>query len=334
MGKNSAHLARLSGECLLPVCVCLAIFPQAEFAQTSRSQSMSPAEAAIERFRKGARYQSPPTEFLSSGHIVEEELEPFGPALRREPAPVREEIVRLLADLGKRADPLYQQGGQLIREPYIVSLLVHEGLLRPDAGREASLTAMQECVQAKLLQPYGKVLDDDLEAHPGATAFLLIAKAKPGEAEGIVRTLREQPRWSKEPNARIAAAALGDTAIEKEYEAAFVSAADGEEKARQAHILGLIGTESALRTLARGLRSDLVIDKPQLYFKRSVRVDVLEALGYNFPEDTALYPSQIHDDSGYQRAEEFCEQRLGVRWTEPRPAFLTIAGYPIPPRND
>ncbi|HEY3841510.1 MAG TPA: hypothetical protein VGL72_33300, partial [Bryobacteraceae bacterium] len=96
---------------------------------------MSPADAAIERFRKGERYQPPPSAFLSSGHIIEEELEPFGPALRREPSSVREEIVRLLADLGKRADPLYPLGGQLIRDPNIITLLANEGLIREDGAR-------------------------------------------------------------------------------------------------------------------------------------------------------------------------------------------------------
>lgn len=295
---------------------------------------MSPAETAIERFRKGERYQPPPSDFLSSGRIVEEDLEPFGPALRREPPAVREEIIRLLTDLGMRADPLYRKGGKLIREPYVISLLVNEGLLKADAGREASLAALQELVPIRLLQPREKALVRDLETYPSATAFLLIAKVKPTEAAPIVRTLREAPRWSTEPSARIAAAALGDKMIEAEYDAAFVSAAEAEEKARLAHILGLIGTESALRTLAGGLRTDLVIDKPQSYFKRSVRIDILEALSYNFPEQLALFRSQIEDDSGYERAEQFCANRLGVTWNRPRPPYLTVAGYPFPPRND
>src|SRR5579871_1765119 len=119
MGNHST-LARFGGQCFLLACLSWSAL---------RSQNvMSPAEAAIERFRKGERYQPPPKDFLASGHIVEEALEPFGPALRSEPSPVREEIVRLLADLGKRADPLYPKGGQLIRDPYIISVLVNEGL--------------------------------------------------------------------------------------------------------------------------------------------------------------------------------------------------------------
>ncbi len=294
---------------------------------------MSPAEAAIERFRKGERYQPPPQEFLSSGHIVEEALEPFGPALRSEPSPVREEIVRLLTDLGKRADPLYAQGGQLIRESYIITLLVNEGLLRVDGARAEAMAALQAFVPASLLMPYHSILTRELEYRPMTAGFLLIAKAKPAEAETVVRTLRGTPRWAKDPDARIAAAALGDAALETEYAVRFTSANDPEVTAQEAHTLGLIGTESALRTLASALRTSLVIDKPQAYFRRSVRLDILEALSYNFPDEPALFTTQIHDDSGYEKAEQFCTERLGVTWKEPRPRFLTIAGYPMPPRE-
>jgi len=295
---------------------------------------MSPAEAAIARFRSGERYQPPPSAFLSSGHIRAEDLQPFGDALRVERPTVGEGIVRLLADLGQRADPLYAQGGQLIREPYILTLLVDEGLIKDDLGRQASLSALQEFAPANLLKPYGRALKRDLEEHPCATAFLLIAKAKPAGAGALVGELRATPRWSKEPNARIAAAALGDTAIEKGYVAVFDAATSGEEKARAAKVLGLIGTETALKALASALRSDLTIDRPDLYFKRSVRVDILEALSYNFPGEPALYESQINDDSGYERAERFCETRLGVSWKQPRPPYLKIGGYPIPVPRD
>ncbi|HEY3836903.1 MAG TPA: hypothetical protein VGL72_10045, partial [Bryobacteraceae bacterium] len=183
-----------------------------------------------------------------------------------------------------------------------------------------------------LLKPYGKGFTRELEYRPMTAGFLLIAKAKPPEAEPVVRTLRETPRWSKDPNARIAAAALGDTELEKECEARFTLTSDPQVKAEAAHTLGLIGTEPALRALASELRTGLVIDKPEAYFKRSVRVDILEALSYNFPDEPALYTTQIHDDSGYERAEQFCQKRLGVSWDHPRPPFLTIGGYPLPPR--
>ena len=291
---------------------------------------MSQAETEIERFRQGERYQPPPPVYLSSGGIREEELMPFAAALRQESAAVREEIVRLLADLGKRSDPLYPIGGQLIREPRIISILIDDGLSRDDLGREASLTALQELAPPRLLLPHGRALTHDLETSPATTAFLLLAKAKPAGAAPLVRKLLGTPRWLKELNARVAMAALGETAIEKEYADAFTSAANGKDKANAARILGLIGTETALRTLASELRTDSIIDEPALYYERSVRVDILQALSYNFPEEVALYETQIHDDSGYERAERFCEARLGVKWMHPRPPYLKVQGYPVP----
>jgi hypothetical protein len=287
------------------------------------------AEAAIAQFRKGVRYQPPPTAFLKEEKLLAEELEPFGPALRRETGPVREQIVRLLADAGKRTDPLYQAGGQMIRQPRIIAMLAEDGLFHEDLGREAALVAMIQYVPAELLKPYAKMLTNDLKERPGTTAFLLIAKAKPAEAVPVVRKLMSAPRWPKELNARVAAAALWDKEIEKEFIDAFRNATDPKEKARLAKVLGWIGTDAALRVLADAMRNDLVIEMPRVS-RRSVRLDVLAALSHNFPDQEVLYESQLFDDSGYEQAEAFCEQRFGTKWDQPRPPFLTVMGYPIP----
>lgn len=287
------------------------------------------AEAAIAQFRKGVRYQPPPTAFMTECNLLVEELEPFGPALRREAGTVREQIVRLLADAGKRTDPMYPVGGQMIRQKRIVAMLVEDGLIHEDLGREAALGAMQQYVPAEFLKPHGKALSIDLKERPGTTAFLLIAKAKPPEAVPVVRKLMAAPRWPKELNARVAAAALGDEGIEKEFIDSFREAEDPKEKARLAKVLGWIGTDAALRALAGAMRTDLVIEMPRVS-RRSVRLDVLAALSYNFPDQEVLYESQLFDDSGYEQAEAFCEQRFGTKWDRPRPPFLTIMGFPIP----
>jgi len=290
---------------------------------------MSKAEAEIDKFRRGERYQPPPRTFLVQGVEREKDLAPFGPALREESAYVREQIVALLADLGKRVDRLFPAGGELVREPTIISILIANGLTKNDLGREASLLCLQQLVPVAFLKPYEKSLTDDFQAHPSSTAFLLMAKLKPASMILLVRKLFALPRWSKELEARVAAAALGDHTIEKEYIERFVSTSVPEEKARLARILGLIGTEVSLRTLAAGLRTDLVIDK-MMAFKRSVRLDVLQALSYNFPEQTIFYENQINDDGDYARAEKFCEERWAIKWDGPRPSYLKISGYPIP----
>lgn len=62
---------------------------------------------------------------------------------------------------------------------------------------------------------------------------------------------------------------------------------------------------------------------------RSQRLDILPALQLAFPEEPALYPNTIRDDSGYAAAEAFVEKRLGVKFTSPRPPFLTQNGRPF-----
>ena len=307
-----------------------ALLSGAHPAVAGKGKKMSQAaEAAIVQFRKGVRYQPPPTAFLKEGKLLLEEMEPLGPALRREAGPVREQIVRLLADAGKRTDPLYPAGGQMIRQPRIVAMLAEDGIAHEDLGREAALDALQQYVPVECLKPYGKVLTNDLKERPGTTAFLLIAKVKPAEAVPVVRKLMAAPRWPKEVNARVAAAALGDAGIEKEFVDAFRDAAEPKEKARLAKILGWIGTDAALRALAEAMRTDLVIEMPRVS-RRSVRLDVLAALSYNFPDQEVLYESQLFDDGGYEQAEAFCQQRFGTKWDRPRPPFLTTMGYPIP----
>lgn len=295
----------------------------------NKGETMLQAERVITQFQKGVTYQPPPTTFMDQGKVLDQELPPFESALFRESAQVREQIVRLLADLGKRTDPLYSKGGQLIRHPQIITLLTQEALVKDDLGREAALDAMQLYVPASFLKPYGLVLSADLKKFPGPTAFLLIAKFKPADAKEVVEKLIATPRWENELKARIAAAALGDKAIEQEYIEAFKAEAEPEEKANLARTLGWIGTPDALSTLAQAMRTELVIEMPQV-MRRSVRLDVLAALSYNFPEAQELFESQILTDSDYDQAEKFCERQFGTKWDNPRPPFLTVMGFPVP----
>jgi hypothetical protein len=290
---------------------------------------MSQADAAIERFRKGERYQPPPVGFLSQGRLLSEELTAFGPALRKESAGVREQIVALLSDAGQRADPLYETGGAVLRVPGIISMLVQDGLSKDDLGREAALTTLQDLVPVTFLKPHEKALTADLDERPGPTAFLVVAKTKPAGAAPVVRKLMGSPRWAKEEKAKVAAAALGNVGFEKEFSEPFVETGDPKEKARLARILGWIGTESALRTLASEFRTDLVIDQVGIA-RKSVRLDILAAVRYNLPEETVLYENRINNDNGYAQVERFFEQRFGVSWSKPRPPYLKIMGYPIP----
>ncbi|MCK7510883.1 MAG: hypothetical protein MZV70_46975 [Desulfobacterales bacterium] len=66
-----------------------------------------------------------------------------------------------------------------------------------------------------------------------------------------------------------------------------------------------MGTPRSLKALAGLLRSPLVIHVPGL-FDKSVRLNVLDALSYNFPDQPVLYANNIITKEDYTAAERFC----------------------------
>ncbi len=116
------------------------------------------------------------------------------------------------------------------------------------------------------------------------------------------------------------AAALGDAELEKEFADAFVRENDPVEKGRLARVLGFIGTQTALAALASEMRTDLIDGMPMVSL-RSVRLDIVAALSFAFPDKPFFYNNAIMDDSGYERVEKFCETTFGVRWKKESPRF-------------
>jgi len=303
---------------------------QAPAQQTKVRNEMTQAETVLDRLRRGERFR-PPAPALFPGGLAEKDLDLFAAALETDPAPVREQIVRLLADYAYRSDPLFRSGGQIFRDERIIAILAGQGLAQPGVARDAALEALQTYVAAGLLQPHAATLTANLQRFPDTTALLLIAKVKPAEATTLVTRLLATSHWSKEEATRVAAAALGDRGIEKQFTDQFVAAQDGEEKSRLAKTLGWIGTPGALAALAGQMRTDAFFEVP-MSFRRSVRLDIMAALSYNFPDLVLLYENSVRTDADYARVEQFCEERFATRWDRPRPPFLTILGYPIPPR--
>ena len=64
--------------------------------------------------------------------------------------------------------------------------------------------------------------------------------------------------------------------------------------------------------------------------EKSVRLNVLEALLYNFPDQPVLYPNNINSEADYTAAERFCTATLGVVYRNPPPPFLKYRAFPIP----
>ena len=241
---------------------------------------------------------------------------------RKAPEEERERLVNGLADVGRLGDPLHQQGVKLLRDPGAIAVLVEEGLKRAGTARDAALDALLEGVPPPMLKPHGQALAADLKARPGTTALLVAAKAKPAEARPVVEALAPG-----DEAVEIARAALGDAAVEQRFIREFLDAREPKRKAALSKTLGHVGTPAALKALASEMRTDLVVEMPRV-LRRSVRVDIVAALSFAFPDKPFLWDNAVTDDAGYARIEAFCEQTFGTRWTKPRPAFLWIQGFP------
>lgn len=287
------------------------------------------AQEYVAAFRRGERFAPPAAGLFSNSQPDAVALQTLAKALVEEPGPVRAEVVALLVDMSEQTDPLTPKGAEVVRNPQIIALLVNEGLAKPDAGREAAMDALRKLATYDVLSKSADAFSKALETNPTDDAFLLVAKAKPKNAKAAVEKLAQNDRWKENENLKIARAALGAQSLENEFLAAAESANDGPSLARALGPLALIGTPKCLRAVAERLRTPLTIDKKGAYIK-AVRLNVLDALLYNFPDQPELYPNNIHSEEDYAAAEQFCTRTFGVMYTTPPPPFLTYRGYPIP----
>ncbi len=291
---------------------------------------MTEIKEQIKKFRSGEEFDGDVSMYISNGRPDSDAVNQFREALPKEDDAVREQIFRLIAEIGKETDPLYEKGGGLIRDRSIINILVDDGLSRVGSAMEFCLDQLQYSVPPATLHEYGEALTNDLKRSPDATLLLVIAKAKPSEAREPVDKLMENPGWAKELETRIAAAALGNREIDSEFIRTFLETKDPREKADFARYLGFIGTPEALKALASEMRTDMVLEMTGVS-RRSVRIFIIEGLHYNFPDKTFLYDNAVNSDEDYARIEKFCEDEFGVTYTRERPPFLWIQGFPSEP---
>jgi hypothetical protein len=284
----------------------------------------------LESARAGRAFAGRLEDLIGPDHgLAPAAVDVFDESLRAPAEPGRAKMAELLIDAARRADPLYAQGGNLIRDERAVDLLAGPCLLRRDGARVDCLDALLASVPAPLLHQRGALLVESLKRFPDETAFLLVAKAKPEQGAEVVDALARSAEWTDTVAAQIARAALGDRDVERRFVEEFVRESDPRQKEQRARWLGYIGTPAAQRTLASEMRSPLVFENPNV-LRRSVRLALLEALRQSFAVEPSLLETQIEDDEGYARAERFLERALGVTFESPRPPFLKIEGFPAP----
>lgn len=305
----------------------------AEGYKTKGTTMSRNAQDYISAFERGEEFRPPSKGVFTNGRPDDGALEVLGKKLEVGSPSVRENIVKLLIDMGRSTDPLTARGAEVLRHPQIIALLAGPGLARLDLGREAAMGALRKLVPPRDLAPVGALLKNALAKAPTEEALLLVAKAKPAGADDIVEKLRSLPRWQRVEALRIAHAALGSTADEDQFLAAAAAATTGEDLAMAVGPLGLIGTPRSLKLLGELLRTPLSIEIPGSMpgGVKSVRLNVLDALLYNFPEQPALYPNNINQDADYRTAERFCTSALGVTYKDPPPPYLKYGNLPPAP---
>lgn len=289
---------------------------------------MDGVEEQIERFRKGDKILNTDV-FIINGKPDDKALESFVRALRKEKDPVRKQITRLLVNMAQKVDPLYSKGGRLVRDRQIMSILVEEGLAQHGTARGYSFDALHSFVPVELLKEHEGSIVWNVKNRPHSSGLLVIAKGKLSSAISLVEDLVRSLQWGDAENVYIARAALGHKETEKRYIDLFLSTGSPAEKARLAETLGFIGTPETLRALAKEMRTDLIFVLTGSY-RKSVRLNIISALSFNYPDKTFLYDNAILDERGYDRVERFCEETFGIIWEKPRPEFLTIEGFPLP----
>jgi hypothetical protein len=306
------------------------------------SRMNTSASHYVEAFRRGEEFRGP-----SSGLVIGGTLHaPSGKMMQGQPDPtalaqlaqeletgtafVRLNVVALLVDVGLQADPGRPAGTEALLSPEIIDILVKAGLGKRDAAREASMDALRKLARPADLSPRAKAFVKALEEKPTKDGLLLVAKAKAMDAKPLIDELAQSGEWKNQESLRIAQASLGDKAREDEFVqqvARVHDAKDSRAFMQSLAPLAMIGTRSSLAALARHLRTPLTLLLPGTY-ERSLRLSVLEALMYYYPERPEFYPNNVRSEADYEAAERFCARELGVTYDMPTPPFMTYRPFP------
>lgn len=296
---------------------------------------MTRAEQYLHAFASGEDFHPPVEGLTVGGRPDPREVAVLDAGLSAAPPPVGVNIIHLLVALGLSVEPENRKGAWVLRDGAIIDVLVRAVCcVQASMVSQVAADALRKLLIVDALAPHRDSFVRALELDPTEEVLFLIAKAKAAAANPQLHRLADQDEWGESDALKITMAALGD----RQKEDAYLRGADEAEVAHNGAALtealgslGLIGTPRALRAVAARLRSPLILSLPGRA-KQSIRLNVLDALFYNFPDERRFQRQTIVSDAGYGEAEQACHERLGVTYSEPRPPFLTRLGGPIPAR--
>ncbi len=302
--------------------------------KTTRTTMSTGAQDYVAAFKRGETFVPPSKGVFVGGQPDEAALQVLATELPESEPRVKENIVKLLVDMGRSTDPLKPKGVDVLRNTRILEILAGPGLAKPDLGREAAMESLRKLATMRDLTRFDSEFTNALAEEPTTEAFLLVAKAKSSKAKDLVERLIKLPKWENLEAAKIARAALGSKEDEDRFLAVAAAATTGEALAKALGPLSLIGTPRTLKAIAERLRSPLTIEISGHMpgkSEKSIRLNVLEALLYNYPDEPTLYPNNINRDEDYRAAERFCSSTLGVVYKDPPPPFFKFRNSPPQP---
>jgi len=301
------------------------------------NQNNNPAKIAlsyVESFEKGTDFSFPSEGLIRNGKIAEEALAVLKKYLAEGKAKVRENIVELIIDTSLHIT-FSKNGTEYVDDANVLNVLIYEGTLRDDIARELVIDAIRKLTKKKDLLSYHERFTYLLREETSEEILLLIAKTKVSTARKIVTEIASRSEWQNNESVKIAQAALGQDNITDDYIKKTQIAHNEQEVKEFIEYIGtlsLIGTDDALSIIAEYMRTPLIIHKVGAY-KKSVRLNIMDALRYNFPDQLVLYRNRVYDMADYTAVEEFCTEKFGTYYNQPQPPFMTHFGYPIPMKN-
>ena len=301
------------------------------------------AQNYIDAFRRGEDFSRPVEGLVRNYQVNKVALSVLTKELATGTPEVREKLVRLLEEMALEANAPDPTKFPVVQDPSIIKALLTEGFAKDDAGMDAAEMVLRHEVRPTDLAKYQDIYIKILGGPQAISVLYLVAKAKVLQARNLVEKMAASPQFQDRQSVRIAQAALGNTTVEDTFIAAtreaeknappapknrfydVGDAKDGKALVEQLKLLGMIGTRRSLLVACSYARSPLKTYLPD-HWERSVRLDALGAIAYNFPDARVLVG--IDNLQGYAAAERFCTEHLGSVFEGPTPNLPGDMAYP------
>ena len=294
--------------------------PSAPLSGTPSMSNNDVEPMLLSRIAKGDLFTRDELEVLQNRTNLVAQLEA---AFSNRPPQEREELVDFLTALGKSADTAQMH---VLRADVVRALVAT--LADPESAvRDAASRVLANDVPDALIRNHAEQVVRRVEQQPTmARAAFLLGRVGSERAKALIDNGTVAGVSAEDLD--IVRAKLGDSAAEdrsiERYRAALPREGEVGDVARWTEQLGYLATPRAVLALARDVRH------PGTYVwrhgsKRMVRADVVQALAKAFPYEAHPHLVEPEDDGGYDRVERWVTAKLGVTWTEPRPAFVPQA---------